>query len=83
MINTASSPVIIRQILQLAYNSVYLTIVFLIHNLITYTTLRNKHLKLDKKIITVAKSPPKRLDDQSNKRTNIHGHVKVNRPKNL
>ena len=55
----------------------------MIHNLITYTTLRTNHLKLDKNTITMAKSPPKSLNDKSNQRTSIHFYIKVKQPKNL
>ena len=55
----------------------------MIHNLITYTTLRTNRLKSDKNTLTMDKSPPKHLDIQSNQRTSIHQHVKVNRPNKL
>ena len=55
----------------------------MIHNLITYTILRINHLKFYKNTFTIAKSPPKRLENQSNQRTSIQRHVKVKRPKKL
>ena len=82
IINTTNSSTSIRQILQSAQNSVYPTTFTLIHNLITYTTLRINHLKSDKKIFTMAKSPPKLLESQSNQRTRIHRHIKVKISKN-
>ena len=72
-----------RKIIQSAHNSVYPTIFILIHNLITYTTLRTNHLKSDKNTIIMAKSLPKRLNNQSNQRTSTHCHVKVKRPDKL
>ena len=81
--NTSNILTIIYQILQLAQNSVYSTIFILIHNLITYTTLHTNHLKSNKNTITMAKSPPKRLDNKSNQRTSIQCHVKVKLPKNI
>ena len=51
------------------------------HNLITYKILCNIHLQPEKNIITMAKSIPKSLDNQSNQRARIHHHVKVKRPK--
>ena len=83
IINTASSLTIIHQIFQSEHNSIYPTIFILIHNLIAYTTLCTNELKSDKKTITMAKYPPKRLSNQYNQRTSIHRHVKVKRPKKL
>ena len=83
IIKTASSLMLILQILQSAHNSVYSTVFILIHNLITYTTLRNNHLKSDKNTFTMAKSPPKRPESQSNQISSIHCHVKSKIPKKL
>ena len=83
IIDTTSSTTSIFQIIQLAQNSVYPTIFTVINNLITYTTLRSNHLKLDKKNFTMAKSQPKTLESQSNQITSIHRHVKVKIPKKL
>ena len=69
IINTASSLTTIRQILQLANNLVDPAIFIIIHNLVTYTTLRTNHLKSDKNTIIMAKSPPKHPKNKSNQRT--------------
>ena len=55
----------------------------MIHNLINYTTLSTNHLKSDKNTITMAKSSPKRLENQSNRRNIIHHQGKLNNPKKL
>ena len=83
IINSASSSTLILQILQLVQNSVYPTIFTLIHNLITYTTLRTNYLKLKKKNLPVSKSLPKRRNIQSNQRTSIHRNFKVKRNKKI
>ena len=74
---------IILQILQSAHNSFYTTIFILIHNQVTYTTLRTNDLKSDKNTINMAKSSPKRLDIKYNQRTSIYQHLKLKRPKKL
>ena len=81
IINTTSSLTLIRRIFQLAKNSVYPKIFTLIHNLTTYTILRNNHLKSDKNTFAMAKYQPRYLKSQSNRRTSIHPHVKVKIPK--
>ena len=81
--NTVISSTIILQILQTAQNSVYPTIFILIHNLIPYTTLCTYYLKSDKNTITMAKYPHKLLENQSNRRSIIHCHIKLKRPKKL
>ena len=81
IINSASSSMMIGQIIHSEHNSVYPTIFILIHNLITYTNLNTNHLKSDKNTITMTKSPTKCLNNQSNQRTSIHHHVKVKCPK--
>ena len=83
IINTASSLTSIRRIIQSAQNSVYPKIFTLTHNLITHTTLLKTTLNWTKNTSTIVKPPPKRLESQSNQRTRIHRHVKVEIPKNL
>ena len=53
----------------------------LIHNLITYTTLRTNHLKSDKNTTTIAKSPPKLPNNQSNQIIIIHSNVRGKKPR--
>ena len=81
IIITTTSLMLIRWILQSEHNSVYPTIFTLIHNLITYTTLRTNHPK-SKNTFTMAKYPPKFLKSQPNLRTRAHRHVKVKLSKN-
>ena len=73
----------IHLIIQSAQNSFYPTIFNLIHNLITYTTIRTNHLKMDKNTFTMVKYPPKLLESHSNRRTIIQRHIKLKRPKKL
>ena len=72
------SPTMICRIIQSLPNSVYHTIFILNHNRISYTILRHIHPQSNKNTITVAKSPPKCLDNQSKQRFSIHLQVKAN-----
>ena len=51
--------------------------------MINYTTIHTNQLQYEKNITTMAKSPPKSLDNQSSRRTSIHCHVKVKCPQKL